>query len=242
MSVIISSVVHFVGLSTDVKPQASAGSTFWETDTGLLYESNSLAWTQKDTTVKMVAGNALVGKVGIDQVTANANEVVVKSVTAGENHMGEVGGNGKSVTVTLTVTNGAYTLKDVAGGLITFANAVRGNGKHAIVNSIKLDGVVANAYNLHFLNADLATPAADNAPFTLAAGDLTKLLGWVPIQASDYAADASAGFNMATVRNVGLQVKAAAGTTSIYAYLVAQATTSPGTTTVQLICDFEYLD
>lgn len=38
----------------------------------------------------LLAGTALVGKVGIDQTTANANEVVVKSITAGDNNIGNV--------------------------------------------------------------------------------------------------------------------------------------------------------
>ena len=36
------------------------------------------------------AGTALIGKVSIDQVTASANEVVVKSITAGDNNIGNV--------------------------------------------------------------------------------------------------------------------------------------------------------
>jgi len=38
----------------------------------------------------LLAGTALVGKVGIDQATANANEVVVKSITAGDANIGNV--------------------------------------------------------------------------------------------------------------------------------------------------------
>jgi hypothetical protein len=41
--------------------------------------------------IKLAAGTALAGKVGIDQATANANEVVVKSITAGANLIGDVG-------------------------------------------------------------------------------------------------------------------------------------------------------
>jgi hypothetical protein len=43
---------------------------------------------------KLAAGSALIGKVGIDQATANANEVVVKSITAGANLIGNVGISG----------------------------------------------------------------------------------------------------------------------------------------------------
>lgn len=200
------------------------------------------------------SGSNLVGKVGIDQVTANANEVVVKSGTVttvstvtAVTTLGTVTntvptkGSGLSVTATLTVTNGAYTVADVAGGLITFANAVSANGKHCILNSVKLAGVVAIPYELWFFNADIATPAADNAAFTLVVADTLKCLGVVPISSADYNSAQSA-FNVATVRGVGLQMKAAAAATSLYAYLKATAVTSPGTSTVYLTCEFEYLD
>ena len=146
---------------------------------------------------------------------------------------------GKSIAVTLTVTNGAYTVADVAGGLITFANATRANAGLSIINSVKLAGVVAIPYELWLFNADIATGAADNAAFTLVAADVVKCLGVIPIATADYCAAQSA-FNVATVRGVGLEVLSAA-TTSLYAYLKCTATTSPGTTTLTLTLDVEYL-
>ena len=143
-----------------------------------------------------------------------------------------------SIQNTLTVTNGAYTIGDVVGGLITFTGAVRENGGTALVQSVKLSGVAAIAYNLFFLNANIATPAADNAAFAWAAADTAKYLGHTAIAAADYLPDQSAGFNSVSVRNIGLMVKAAASTQSIYGYLVATAVTSPGTTTIYLTVDF----
>jgi hypothetical protein len=151
-----------------------------------------------------------------------------------------VGSDGNSITVTLTVTNGAYSIGDVVGGLITFAAAVRGNGGKAVVNSVKLAGVTAIPYELWFFSADIATPRADNAVFGLAAADGAIYLGTVPIGSADYYA-AQTAFNNACVRTAGLQVKAGAATTSIYAYLKATATTSPGTTTLYLTVDFEWI-
>jgi hypothetical protein len=152
-----------------------------------------------------------------------------------------VRGTGISVPVVLTVTNGAYSIGDVVGGLITLGGAVSGNGKRSIINSLKLGGVVAIAYELWFMNADITTPAADNAAFTLVVGDMVKQLGVVPISTGDYCAAASA-FNQATLRGVGLEVQAGAATTSLYAYLKATAVTSPGTTRLDLIVDFEFID
>jgi hypothetical protein len=146
-----------------------------------------------------------------------------------------------SITATLTVTNGAYTIADVAGGLITFANAVSANGKSAILDSLKLSGVVAIPYEVWFFSADIATPRLDNAIFGLAAADGLIYLGMVPITAGDYAA-AQTAFNNAAIRNIGLQMKAGAGTRNIYAYMKATAVTSPGTTTLYLTADFIQVD
>lgn len=172
---------------------------------------------------------------------ANIGDVDIASITAGETHIGLVSGGGKNVTATLTVTNGAYSIADVVGGLITFANATRVNGGHSIINSVELSGVVAIPYELWFFNADIATPAADNAVFALAAADGLKFLGAIPITAGDYMV-AQTAFNNATVRACGLQVKSGAAITSIYAYLKATAVTSPGTTTIYMTVDFEYID
>jgi hypothetical protein len=129
----------------------------------------------------------------------------------------------------------------VAGGLITFANAVSANGKSSIINSIKLAGVAAIPYELWFFSSDIATPRADNAVFGLAAADGLIFLGAVPINVADYNA-AQTAFNNATIRAAGLQVKAGAGTTTIYAYLKCLAATSPATTTIYLTVDFEYIN
>jgi hypothetical protein len=187
--------------------------------------------------VKLIAAKINVATVD----TVSAVTAITNALPAGTNAIGTVRGSGLSVTATLAVTNGAYSIADVVGGLITFANAVSANGKHAVINSIVLSGVAAIPYELWLFNADIATPAADNAAFTLVVADTLKCLGVIRITAGDYCAAQSA-FNVATLAGVGKQVKAAAANTSIYAYLKATAVTSPGTTTLYLTVDFEYLD
>ena len=96
---------------------------------------------------------------------------------------------------------------------------------------------MAVPYNLWFLSGDIATPADDNEAFTIVEADELLYLGHVSIAATDYVAAESA-FNVATIRNVCLSVRAGAATQNIYAYLVATAVTSPGTTTLYLTVDF----
>lgn len=148
---------------------------------------------------------------------------------------------GIGITVPLAVTNGAYSISDVVGGLITLPNAVRTAGGKSLLTSISLFGVAALVYELWIMNADLATPAADNAAFAVAAADGPKMCAHVPIAAADYKAAQSA-FNFASIGNIFKVCQAAAGQTSLYAYLKATATTTPGTTALNLYCGFQYLD
>jgi hypothetical protein len=151
-------------------------------------------------------------------------------------------GNGNSVQATLTVKNGAYTAQDVVGGLITFPNAVSANGKESVLNSLVLSGLPsAIPFELWLFNADLATPCLDDAPFAMVAADQPKLLGVVPITAVDYFQAGAGGTYYASLGGIGRQIKAAAGTTSIYAYLKHTTTTSPGVTTLYLTGQFEYV-
>ena len=150
---------------------------------------------------------------------------------------------GWSVGQTLTVTNDVYTVGDVVGGLITLTGAAAANGHHTMIRQVTLAGVVANVYNLFFLSADIATPAADNAAFTTIAADGLLFRGSVSIAAADYCKTAGA-FYMASVvpDGGGLVCQVGAATTSLYAYLVATAVTSPGTTTMYIRVTGEHLD
>lgn len=145
-------------------------------------------------------------------------------------------------SVNLTVTNGAYSIGDVVGGLITITNAVSANGKSAIIDSIVLAGATsAIVFELWLLNADLATPnVADNAQLALVAADVPKMLGVIPIAAANQYQGQNAIF-CASVP-VALKVKAGAATTSILAYIKTTATTSPGVTAMTFKISGRWVD
>jgi len=149
-----------------------------------------------------------------------------------------VKGSGFEISIPLTVTNGVYTIGDVVGGLITIPNAVSAAGKRGFIYELTLAGVAAIPYNLFFFPSDIATPAADNAPGTMVAADIAMCKGVIPILAADYLAPVSA-FNIATVREY---LAYSCPATTLYAYLVAVAVTSPGTTTLTLKLKGEYID
>jgi hypothetical protein len=71
-------------LAAGANPILVGGKTPSSTNIPVLVDANG------NVLVSVIAGSALMGKVGIDQTTANANEVVVKSITAGDNNIGNV--------------------------------------------------------------------------------------------------------------------------------------------------------
>jgi hypothetical protein len=151
-------------------------------------------------------------------------------------------GAGFSVQVDLTVDAGAYSIGDAAGAMMTFAGVVSAAGKRGIINTITLapnDALPAIAFNLWFLNADLVTPVAKNAAFTIVAADGPKILGIVPITAADYI-PSQTSWNVATLRGVGLEFTVPA--TSLYAYLVCTAVTAPVATHLYITISGEMLD
>lgn len=146
---------------------------------------------------------------------------------------------GISIKTQLTVTSGAYTIGDVVGGLITLANAVRVTGGKSMVTSVALKSAAALAYGLVFLDQDIATPAVDNATFTLVAADMDNILGQVQFVAANYQKAANT-FYIGSAVNCGIICTAPA--TTLYAYLIANATTTPASTRIDVIVSLEYMD
>lgn len=147
-----------------------------------------------------------------------------------------------SVYADITIDATAYSIGDAWGAMATFAGVASAAGKHAIINTITLlpnGAMPAIPVNVWILNADLATPVAKNAAFTLVAADALKVLGVVPITALDYIATQDS-WNFATLRGVGLEYTTPA--TSVYVYIVTTATTAPVATSVRLQLSGEFRD
>jgi hypothetical protein len=90
---------------------------------------------------------------------------------------------GFDVTVTPTVTNGAYSAGDIMGALLSFPTGV-GNGAAVIVNevSVMIKAAVTPALNFVLLTADpTATTKTDNAAYSLNAADTFKVRKTIPV-------------------------------------------------------------
>jgi hypothetical protein len=137
----------------------------------------------------LVAGTALVGKVGIDQVTANANEVVIKSGTvttvtavtaitnalpAGTNAIGKLASN-TGVDIgdvdILSIAAGNNNIGDV--DVATLPALVAGT---ALIGKVGIDQVTANANEVVIKSGTVTTVTAVTA-ITNALPAGTNLLG-----------------------------------------------------------------
>jgi len=127
-------------------------------------------------------GDIILGVVGIDQATANANEVVVKSITTSETHVGEVTGSTINVAVTPTVTVGAYSALDTIGGIQTIAGAARSAAKPTTLMSIIIKDLAMQSANfkIWFFNATPSTGTyTDNVALDIDDTDLGLCVGVV---------------------------------------------------------------
>ena len=139
--------------------------------------------------VDLTVDTVVLGKVGIDQVTANANEVVSKtgSVT---NATIVASSTGKKSTATVTIgTGAAHSAGDVvstdAGAIIQFSTGLAAGASGVILASyttLNQNAVFAGGagYTLYLFNAS-PTAQATNEAYSLAAADESKAIGKIII-------------------------------------------------------------
>lgn len=91
------------------------------------------------------------------------------------------GGKVVRISVTPTITAGAYSAGDAVGGLLTFSNAARASG-----GSIVIEAAVLIDYDQELAPIELVlfdrtfTNTADNSPFDPSDADLANVVGVIP--------------------------------------------------------------
>ena len=150
----------------------------------------------------------------------------ISSITAGETHVGAVGGNSDIISPTVTVDTSAYSANDVIGGKLTLTNAMRVNGGTGLLQSLMLidtSGTQKPALEIIIFNADpTASTITDQATISVHTDDVAKVIRKIDVAASDwtliggkYYADISPGTRL---------LKSASGSKNLYAAIVAVGT------------------
>jgi len=184
--------------------------------------------------VVLSAGAAAIGVLGANDGVDIGN-VDVASITAGETHIGEVGGRCTTISVTPTLTvAGAYTAGEFVGTSATalvFANAVRVSAGSGIIESAVLVDYALQSVACELWLFDTAvTPPADNAAWTITDAHSATCIGVIPF--STYYA--SALNSVSSEKGLGIAFKAIA--TTIWGALVTRGTPTyaSGDVTVRL--------
>jgi len=208
------------GLPVNVVAGSTAGTEYTEGATDSTITGSAILWEDASDTLRAVS----VAKPLPVQV---ASGVVT---LAGEDHIGEVGGNTAIIKPTVTISTSAYTAGDVLGGKITLTNAMRKINGSGVLQSITIfdtDNEKA-AMDIILFSADLTVPA-DNAAWAWTSADFGKVLGVVSIASTDYKTIGSEA--IATISGIGLPVVATGSVAHLYAVAVLSGSPTYGATT-----------
>ncbi len=147
---------------------------------------------------------------------------------------------GKVLSAVPVVTAGAYSANDAVGQLLSFSDAVRRPGGHAVVRSLTLTDltVTANVLRLWLFDEQPAT-IADNAAFDVSDADLFKVVGVIAIPAASYLI--ATDNQVAMVLNVGL-VYTLPGTTLYGQLMCTETPTYASVADLTVTLGIEYLD
>lgn len=149
---------------------------------------------------------------------------------AGENHLGEIGGNSDVIPLALTVTAGAYTAGMVVGGKQTVTAAMRlSNGKGFIDHIALRDTSNQKApLNILVFNADPTSGTyTDHAAYAANGTDMGKYQGLIKVLASDWETLGTECLADVDVKKI---VEANGGNSNLYLIIVTPGTPTFGST------------
>lgn len=162
-----------------------------------------------------------------DLAVLSAIETAVEGAQpAGENHIGEVGGKTAVVSVTLSTDTSAYASGDLIADtqqIDAFFRKADGTG---VINSITIidEDNQGAAFYVVFMSTNTSLGTENSAPNISDANLTAGLQGIIAVATSDYVT--LSGAKVATIKNIGLPVKAVSGTDDIY-IAVLNATGTP---------------
>lgn len=142
-------------------------------------------------------------------------------------------GAGTVLDVTLSLDTSAYADGDVLADTQSLANAVRLAGGRAVLQSVMLidESDQKQGLDLIVLDANNSLGSENSAP-NISDANAGAILGRVPITAGDYYD--LGGVSIANVNGVGLMLKAAASSTTLYVGAISRGTGTYGATALKL--------
>jgi len=134
-----------------------------------------------------------------------------------------VAGDGDVKDVTLTLDTAAYVANDVLADTQEVANVFAVVGGRVVIQSITLNDKSDQQQGLRllFLRSNKSIGTENDAP-NISDDDADEILGWVDVSAGDYLD--IGGCSIVSRNGIGMMVKAAAGSTSLYIAAISNGT------------------
>lgn len=147
--------------------------------------------------------------------TNNIGDVDVLTIAAGETHVGKVSTPDDVIDVTFTLDTSAYADGDLLAETQSMTSVARVNAGVVILESVTIidEDDQGQALTLIFLDANNTLGSENSAP-SISDTNARNILGFVRVTAGDYID--LGGVRIACVRGIALEMKAAAGTTTMY--------------------------
>lgn len=142
-------------------------------------------------------------------------------------------GAGTVLDVTLSLDTNAYADGDVLADTQALANAVRVAGGRAHLQSVVVidESDQKQGFDLIFLDADNSLGSENSAP-SIGDANAGTIIGRVQIGAGDYYD--LGGVSIANVNGIGLMLKAATATTSIWVAAISRGSGTYGAAAIKL--------
>lgn len=142
---------------------------------------------------------------------------------AGELHLGEVGGNTAIVSLVFSLDTSIYASGDVLADTQTISAAMRKTDGTAILQSITLNDKDDQGIALDVFILDAATSiGTENATPSISDSDADSILGVFSVSGGDWID--IGGCKIATIKNIGLPVKAISGAATLGVALITRGT------------------
>lgn len=145
------------------------------------------------------------------------------SASAGELHLGEVGGNTALIAVTFTLDTSAYASGDVLAIPTVLTAALRKTDGTGILQSITLNDEDDQGVALYVVIMDANNLLGTiNSSSSISDANARNIIGIVPVETTDWID--LGGVRVATIRNLGIPVKSVSGAATLYVGLITRGT------------------
>jgi hypothetical protein len=167
------------------------------------------------TDASLPAGTNAIGKLAANS-GVDIGDVDVTSISAGENHLGEVGGKTAVRSVTLSTDTSAYASGDLIADTQQIDGFFRKTDGTGVINSINIIDEDAQGVALYiiFMSTTTSLGTENSAPNISDANLTAGFQGIVSVATTDYVT--VSGTKVATIKNIGLPVQAVSGTDDLY--------------------------